>query len=210
MISGLDAGDYDNWSIDLSGCSGTDAIVITLTDPSIPTAPDSGADSIYCEGDNIDDLFAVAGLGGVLNWYSDPGLTTTIGSGPTYTPSSTVGTTIYYVAETASGCVGMASSITITIEPCPTEESIPNVFTPNGDGINDVLIFTRTNATSFSGSIFNRWGELIYTWFQESSGWDGRNLSGEFAPDGVYFYTFTVVTLNDEVIEYSGSVLLQR
>jgi len=210
VIIGLDAGNYDNWIVDLSGCTGTDATVIALTDPPLPGAPDSGSDSVYCEGDAIADLFAIAGFGGTLNWYDDPALMTVIGSGPNFLPGSTVGMVVYYVTETASGCTGPASSITISIESCPTEERIPNVFTPNGDGVNDVLIFTRSNATDHSGTIYNRWGEVIFTWFQESSGWDGRNLSGEFAPGGVYYYVFTAISLNGEIIEYSGSVVLQR
>ena len=82
-----------------------------------------------------------------------------------------------------------------------------NIFSPNGDGINDVF---RVN---FKGDlvncaeilIFSRWGDVIYTSNVERSGWDGRTQSGEKAPTGTYFY---VIKLADA--EIKGSVMLSR
>ena len=68
---------------------------------------------------------------------------------------------------------------------------IPNVFTPNGDGSNDVFTVEGENLESVEGEIFNRWGQKMFTWSNVKGYWDGRTLSGSEAPDGTYFYIIT-------------------
>ncbi len=59
---------------------------------------------------------------------------------------------------------------------------VPNVFTPNGDGVNDVLKVSYESLVSFRAAIFNRWGKKIHSWDDPDQGWDG----GDSKP-GVYF-----------------------
>jgi gliding motility-associated-like protein len=70
---------------------------------------------------------------------------------------------------------------------------MPNVFTPNGDGQNDV--FTLLNERSLGPcaqlSVFNRYGQRIFESFGNNLRWDGRSFAGESASAGVYFYVFT-------------------
>lgn len=71
---------------------------------------------------------------------------------------------------------------------------IPNVFSPNQDGINDIFRIQATpECNEFDElSIYNRWGMLIfYTSTPLTSGWDGHSLSGELLPNGTYFYMLT-------------------
>jgi gliding motility-associated-like protein len=70
---------------------------------------------------------------------------------------------------------------------------LPNVFTPNGDGRNDV--FTLVNEV-FLGpcaqlAIYNRYGQLMFESLGNNLSWDGRTIAGESASDGVYFYVFS-------------------
>ncbi len=69
--------------------------------------------------------------------------------------------------------------------------TMPNVFTPNGDGRNDVfgLIgdFKEADFKNFYLEIYNRWGQLVYTASSPSSKWDGA-MSTEILPEGVYYY----------------------
>lgn len=81
-------------------------------------------------------------------------------------------------------------------------ESIPNVFTPNGDGKNDC--FKITSKADFTlcttVEIFNRWGNSVYKSSDSAACWDGGN-----APDGTYFY---VININDQ--KFNGSIMLVR
>lgn len=71
--------------------------------------------------------------------------------------------------------------------------SIPNVFTPDGDGINDLFLINNSCLKDFTLEIFNRWGmKIIET---SSGGWDGRTKSGIEANDGTYYYIFKAVSL---------------
>lgn len=64
----------------------------------------------------------------------------------------------------------------------------PNAFSPNGDGINDVLRAKEGYASivSFEAAVFSRWGKKLYSWNDPSGGWDGR-IGGRTVKDGVYF-----------------------
>lgn len=69
---------------------------------------------------------------------------------------------------------------------------VPNAFSPNGDGINDYLnVYDVKSIISFRGSVYNRWGQELYTWGIdemncEECGWDGT-YNGKPVKDGVYF-----------------------
>jgi gliding motility-associated-like protein len=89
--------------------------------------------------------------------------------------------------------------------------TIPNVFSPNRDGNNDIFTFTAYGFSEFSCTIFNRWGEHVYSWDQEKGGWDGRSSAGVEVPDGVYYYILKAKD-NDgnQIEERKGSITLVR
>ena len=64
---------------------------------------------------------------------------------------------------------------------------VPNVFTPNGDGINDEFRVAYRSLREFHCWVYNRWGHLVYEWTDPAKGWDG-NIGGRPAAEGAYFY----------------------
>jgi gliding motility-associated-like protein len=86
---------------------------------------------------------------------------------------------------------------------------VPNTFTPNNDGLNDVLKVYVTGAKDVKLSVFNQWGEKVYESNSLSAGWDGT-YKGKKQPSGIYIYVCRVVLDNGEVIEKKGSVNLVR
>lgn len=88
--------------------------------------------------------------------------------------------------------------------------TIPNAFTPNGDGLNDSFIPKLRAVTEFSMTIFNTWGEKIYsTSSLESSGWDGTH-QGQASPPGNYLYQITYISRDGEQFTKTGGVTLIR
>jgi len=85
----------------------------------------------------------------------------------------------------------------------------PNVFSPNGDNINDLYTLNLTNAKIFEASIFNRWGNLIQELNKTNSTWDGTS-NGTECTDGIYFIKFKITDFNDVVSEGQQFIHLFR
>lgn len=117
------------------------------------------------------------------------------------------GDTIMYVFTIydSSGCMGK-DSILVLSEPCFEENLIPNVFSPNADGINDQFYIPGVcSDEKYSLQIYDRWGILLFSTTLRNNGWDGRTNSGVDANDGVYYFVVHV----DEAI-YKGPLHLIR
>lgn len=102
------------------------------------------------------------------------------------------------------GCAD-SDSILIIVKNDSLELLVPNVFTPNGDGYNDLFKVQSENVKTFNGLIFNRWGNKIYEWSNVAQGW-----GGDSSPDGTYFYVITGTDVKDQDFERKGYVHIIR
>ncbi len=82
---------------------------------------------------------------------------------------------------------------------------LPNIFTPNGDGDNDVYKIISENVVAIEGFILNRWGAEVYTFNSVDFEWSGDNVN-----DGVYFIKYTAEGKNGENIEGHGYIHVNR
>ncbi len=69
-----------------------------------------------------------------------------------------------------------------------TDLVVPNVFTPNGDGINDFFEVTTDGITVYELTVFTRTGTRIYHSLSTRVFWDGKSIGGKELPEGVYYY----------------------
>jgi gliding motility-associated-like protein len=113
----------------------------------------------------------------------------------------------YWVEVTDSNnCKGRDS---ITILPCE-KLAIPNAFTPNGDGINDVFRPTVYGTLlHYTLTIYDRWGHMIFRSSNPGKGWDGT-LSGVLQPNGTYVWNCQYQLLGNKPDHKSGTVILIR
>jgi gliding motility-associated-like protein len=95
------------------------------------------------------------------------------------------------------------------IPPTPTVEA-PNVFSPNGDGANDVFELITTNALDIQLTITNRWGNIMFDGQGLNPVWNGKTDSGKDAEDGVYFYKYILKGYQNAVLEGHGFLHLVR
>ena len=65
---------------------------------------------------------------------------------------------------------------------------IPNIFSPNGDGSNDIFTFEASHLADYEVTLFDQSGKKVHSWKKVNSGWDGRLNSGKEAKEGTYFY----------------------
>ncbi|WP_298391301.1 gliding motility-associated C-terminal domain-containing protein [Hydrotalea sp.] len=96
-----------------------------------------------------------------------------------------------------------------TLNPIGDAIFIPNSFTPNGDGNNDLFFVYGNTIKTMKLSIYNQWGQLIFYTTTQSQGWDG-SYSGTKMPVGVYYYSFEATLQNNEKVKRSGSITLIR
>jgi gliding motility-associated-like protein len=129
-------------------------------------------------------------------------------------PIATIKKDICYVVK-ATTFYGCAATDTICIKVfCESAQVfIPNTFTPDGDGINDILMVRATGIKQVKQfTIFNRWGEIVFekTNFSPnipSVGWDGKVRGVKASPD-VYVYIAEVICENDLHYTYKGNVTI--
>ena len=88
--------------------------------------------------------------------------------------------------------------------------SVPNVFTPNSDGKNDLFRITAVGIKDLNCSIYDRWGLKMYEWEGVNGYWDGRSKSGAAAVDGSYFYIITYTDLKGTSKTEKGFLSLFR
>jgi gliding motility-associated-like protein len=128
-------------------------------------------------------------------------------SAQTQTTTHSYGTagTYYIRVETqdAAGC--KAQQIIGPVMVKTPELEIPNVFTPNQDGNNDIFYIKHIIEGDYYLQIIDRWGVLHFESRNASQGWNGLNLQGVESPQGVYFYT-----LKSQFGLYQGSLNLLR
>lgn len=79
--------------------------------------------------------------------------------------------------------------------------NVPNVFSPDGDGINDLFIAQSNGVTPLTITIFNRAGSVVYKQTAPTIAWDGRSPSGDRVKPGVYYY---VITSDEEIYNKTG------
>ena len=88
---------------------------------------------------------------------------------------------------------------------------VPNVFTPNGDGKNDMFRVKALSLKSFHAVVFNRLGRKVFEWDDPKGGWNGK-IGGSYAAPGTYFFVIEAVGAEQDNKKYvkKGTVLLIR
>lgn len=94
----------------------------------------------------------------------------------------------YVIVKDFRGCPGEDGAV---IERrCDLYAFIPNAFTPDGDGLNDVFSPSTREVEDYEFTVINRWGQVVFKSNDPQKGWDGNYLD-KAAPAGVYFYTLS-------------------
>ena len=110
------------------------------------------------------------------------------------------------------GCVADPRFFTVEIAPClETSVYIPNSFTPDDNGINDVWFPVFTNVRAVRTVIVNRWGEVVFESEDLEPKWMGNWLGGDYyVPDGVYTYRIEANFVDVSAKVFQGHITLLR
>ncbi len=172
--------------------------IIVNTNPIITALPDTSIiinESVVLTITGGDTTFSYI-------WSPPDGLDCATCPQPSASPT---GTTTYLVNVTdTNGCVA-SDFVTITV--LIPDLFIPTGFSPNGDGINDVVFVRSLDIKTMVFQIFDRWGGLVFETTNQKNGWDGT-YKGKKLDFGVYVYKFEATLLSGKKITKSGSITL--
>ncbi len=129
----------------------------------------------------------------------------------TYTDQSSTQPRVCYVVSAAAPG-GACGDSTRSNEVCinfPATLFVPNAFSPNGDGLNDIFTSAGEFEARFNLQIYDRWGKLLFETNNKVAGWDGT-VNGQPQPEGVYVFRMEVEGFDGEVLRRHGSVILYR
>ena len=188
----------------VGGCeANVNDLTITVTDPpsaAFSSSPDAGSE-INLPGAEV--VFTDGSSGQITNWlwdFGDGGFSSSPSPIHTYEQGGTY--TVRLSITDENGCIASTEQGPFTV--INPDVIIPNVFSPNGDGINDEFLILYTGKEDFELKVQDRWGRLVFEADGSQDGWNGTVGNSE-APVGVYFYALKV---GEE--EYTGNVTLLR
>jgi gliding motility-associated-like protein len=198
-------------SFDADWSNGTSGNSISITYPGEYTASISQAPCI--SNDHITVLageFPLADLGPDIEYCTGKSLTLSAldernddyqWSNELDTPSIEVIESGEYGVVATNYCGSVADTIQVIFQDCDYYIFIPNAFTPDGDGINDFWKIETFNVLKIDLSIYNRWGEIIFSTADVNKPWTGGMNGGFFVPDGIYVYRLEF----ENAFGYSGA-----
>ncbi|MDD2345469.1 MAG: gliding motility-associated C-terminal domain-containing protein, partial [Bacteroidales bacterium] len=117
---------------------------------------------------------------------------------------------VVYVSD-QYGCL-LSDTVRITVLEVICDEPfvyVPNAFTPNGDGNNDVLFVRSDIVVDIIFAVYDRWGEKIFETTELNKGWDGT-YKGKKSDSGVFVYYLDATCLNRDKLVKKGNVTLIR
>ncbi|NTE03468.1 T9SS type B sorting domain-containing protein [Agrobacterium tumefaciens] len=200
-------------SIAAGGCASAVRTPVTVTILPVLATP-----SVVVQSTTANSVtFTWVAVNGALGYEisTDNGLTWQATTGTVYLaaglrPDQSI--TIIVRAKGQLACQTSANSSPVTgkaANPLGNQIYIPNAFTPNNDGKNDIFLIYGTTIASAKMSVFTQWGQLIYQSDNMANGWDGT-FKGVNQPIGVYVYMVEVQFTDGTDTMKKGTVTLIR
>lgn len=200
-------GTYAAIVINENGCrsSFSESIVLSMVDlPVTPILTIQGTAKFCKDESRLLKVNVPVGLN--INWYKNGNLISNY-SKDTLRVNEAAEYTVKFI--NSNGCLSLVSNKIITEIGCnATNIYVPDVFSPNGDGINDVVKAVCVGIAKLKYfKIYNRWGNILFETADESKGWDGR-FRGQIQPADSYIWLVEGVDTNGKEIRKTGTLNL--
>ncbi len=191
-----------SYTIDLtvSNAYGTSSVSLPITVGDYPTIVAAGDTTIDMGGEAI---LTSLGTGGDYNWV--PSEYVDCPDCPDVIATPLLTTSFFAQMISPEGCVSQ-DTVIVTVNFMDIVD-VPNSFSPNGDGLNDILYVKGVGITDMTFRVYNRYGELIYETTDQKEGWDGTFRGQEENP-GVFLWTVEYTLVDDSTTTKSGTITL--
>jgi gliding motility-associated-like protein len=201
---------YTVTGFDSLGCF-RDSATVTLKVNDVPTV-NAGPDVILSAGSTANLQATTSADVTSFIWSPPTGLSDTRVLNPTVTGGNDITYTIR--VSNAAGCTAQ-DQVKVLVTCTEANIFVPNTFSPNGDGMNDVFYIRGKGIFAIKSlKIFNRWGELVFdkrdvTPNDQSHGWNGM-YKGALSSSDTYVYQLEVMCNNSQSLRYNGTISLIR
>lgn len=202
-----------NYNVVVSGaCAPNDTSVMVSLSVTPSAVAIASVNSPACV-DGLINLTAQTVSGASYNW-SGPNAFLSTAQNPVIANTTMANAGTYSLSVTSGTCSTASTTTDVLVINCDTIDFfIPQGFSPNGDGINDVFFIRGIQIyTSNSFTIYNRWGDKVFEASNYQNTWNGTattglRIGGNELPVGTYFY---VLDLNNDTPVYKGTIYLNR
>ena len=203
------------WTVDNGPCGTTsDLVSIRVYDHTVAPA-DAGKDEELCQHETttatLDAAPATSTAVGTWSLLAGSGNITSPGDPNTTVTGLALGSNVFVWTLNNGACGSTSDTVRIVLKDCLTL-TIPNAFSPNDDGVND--IYTIENIQYYPQNkfiVFNRWGNKVFEATPYTNTWDGTSqfgsAFGELLPESTYYYVLDPGT-GDE--SFTGYIYLRR
>jgi gliding motility-associated-like protein len=195
-----------NLSSDL-GCSWSGTVTVNVSPLFGSTVTASADQTLVLPGTTV-QLLATPATGVTYDWQP-PGAV----SDPTISnPTAVVQQTTTFIATISDGICIRSIPVTVQVYELLCEDPdifVPNTFTPNGDGANDLLYVRGRHIARMEFKVFDRWGELVFESTDPSNGWDGR-FKGMPVDPAVFVYHLRAWCIDGQDYFTKGNVTVVR
>ena len=167
-----------------------------------PNPADQDEEIVFVDGSGFDST-------PIISWAWNFGNSNVIYSGTSDSQIQSYPTSGQYpVILTITDAIGCTDEFEVIIDISDPIIWIPNVFTPNDDGVNDLFTLPFDGFKSFNILIFNRWGNVMWDKVDQTGIllWDGTDNGAEKCKDGVYFYKLSGEMLGGTIVNEHGFV----
>ncbi len=184
-----------------AGCSQSDSTYVNeVNGPTVAFTMDPPSGTV---NSNDPVQFTNQSAGSGLSWIWDFGDQTSDNTehpSHVYPPEGNY--TVWLIATDANGCT---DSISAQITVLPGDIFIPNVISPDGNGLNDIFQVAMPGAELMDLQIYNRWGKLVFSKTSGPIEWDAM-IRGNPVSEGIYYYTLSVRTFGNETKSFTGEI----
>jgi len=194
------------YTLTANGCTNTQNLVVTVNPTPAKLVITADGPTVFCKEESVVLRFNPVNTGS-YQWYQD-GVPVS-GATATNTLVTTAGSFTAIVTN-SFGCASDPSTAMVVEVPCEIGISLPDIFTPNGDGSNDKIkpIVPGIHTFSFF-RVYNRWGNLVFESTDPNAAWDG-SYKGEMQPQDSYSYVIEGYNFRMELIRKQGTITLVR
>jgi len=196
-------------AVDQLGCLLKDSITIAVTSV-LPSVHATATPDTITQGDTTQLNLTLSANVTSISWQADSSIIGGLNiSNPQADPKST--NTYRVTVQDSEGCL-KSDTVIVVVVAAPCKESniyVPNAFSPNGDGKNDVLYVRANNLIKMDFVVFDRWGQKMFETTDITRGWDGT-YKGKKMDAAVFGYYLKATCAGGEQFEKKGNVTLLR